>query len=298
MAESRRRDLKLAEVSEKKASGEVADVYERIKKALQVNTVNLVWRVFATKPQFLTAVWEELEPAIDEGFFAAADGIRALAIQRVREAAPVPDHRAFLGDNLHQALQELRVFLEANPRLLILVCALRRSWHGAEVGGAREASPAERSVPEWHPDIDTVSSAHGDLKETFEDMMDLLDLPAPNTDYQALAKWPGYLNPAWQDLRAFVGTEAWRDAADTIDWVAEHAALALPATVRVNPSRPGDLGLEEREIDDVATWIETFHGILPGLIVNTSYLWVGMEGGVRPLNLTQSAEGPAEKAAG
>jgi hypothetical protein len=298
MGESKRRDLKLEEVSEKQASGEVAETYARIKETLQTNVVNLVWRVFATKPRFLATAWDEMDPAVDRGFLAAADGIRALAIERVREATPVPDHRGLLGDDIHQALQELRVFLEVNPRLLILLCALRRSWHEGEVGGTRPATPAERKVPDWHPEIETASSPHGELKGTLEDMTEVLDLPSPNTDYLALAKWPEYLNTAWLDLRVFVGTEAWQDAATTVDWVAEQSAMALPSKIRVSPKRAAELGLEAREVEEVGTWIETFHGLLPGLILNTSYFWVGMEGGVRPLNLSQRGEEPVEKAAG
>jgi hypothetical protein len=298
MAQSKRHDRKLDEVSEKQASGEVAEIYGRIKEALQVNMVNFVWRVFATKPRFLAAVWNELEPSVDQGFLAAGDGIRALAIERVREASPVPDHRGLLGDDIHQALQELRVFLEANPRLLILLCALRRSWQEGEVGGMRPETPAERKIPDWHPEVDTASSPHGELKATLEDMTEVLDLPSPNTDYLALAKWPEYLNAAWQDLRVFVGNEAWRDAATTVDWVAEQTALALPSKIRVSPNRAAEFGLATNEVDEVGTWIDTFHGLLPGLILNTSYFWIGMEGGVRPLNLAQRAEEPIEKAAG
>ena len=298
MGESKRRDLKLEEVSENQASGEVAETYARIKETLQTNVVNLVWRVFATKPRFLATAWDEMDPAVDRGFLAAADGIRALAIERVREATPVPDHRGLLGDDIHQALQELRVFLEVNPRLLILLCALRRSWHEGEVGGTRPATPAERKVPDWHPEIETASSPHGELKGTLEDMTEVLDLPSPNTDYLALAKWPEYLNTAWLDLRVFVGTEAWQDAATTVDWVAEQSAMALPSKIRVSPKRAAELGLEAREVEEVGTWIEMFHGLLPGLIFNTSYFWIGMEGGVRPLNLAQRGEEPVEKAAG
>jgi hypothetical protein len=188
--------------------------------------------------------------------------------------------------------------LEVNPRLLILLCALRRSWHEGEVGGTRPATPAERKVPDWHPEIETASSPRGELKGTLEDMTEVLDLPSPNTDYLALAKWPEYLNTAWLDLRVFVGTEAWQDAATTVDWVAEQSAMALPSKIRVSPKRAAELGLEAREVEEVGTWIEMFHGLLPGLILNTSYFWIGMEGGVRPLNLAQRGEEPVEKAAG
>ena len=117
MAQSAR-ELELREVGEADAPPEVTEVYGRIKETLRVSVVNFVWRVFATKPAFLRGVWDQLEPAVDEGFMQAAEGIRALAIERVRAATQVPDHRSLLGDDLFQAVQELRVFLEVNPRLL------------------------------------------------------------------------------------------------------------------------------------------------------------------------------------
>ncbi len=94
-----------------------------------------------------------------------------------------------------------------------------------------------------------------------------------------LAKWPDYFAPAWQGLRTFVGTESWRGICETAEWIGELAAVALPATVRVSPKEPGELGLESQDVDDVAAWIDTFHRLLPGLIVNTSYLWVGLRSG-------------------
>ena len=58
-------ELKLDEVSESSASPEVAEVYGRIKDTLRVGVVNYVWRVFAAKPQFLKAAWEQLEHLVD-----------------------------------------------------------------------------------------------------------------------------------------------------------------------------------------------------------------------------------------
>ena len=276
----RRRDLKLDEVPEDKAPADVAEIYEDVKNTLRVNIVNLVWRVFATKPKFLEALWGELKPAGDAGFMEAAEGIRAAAIERVQAATTVEDHRPALGGDLHEAVQELRVFLEVNPRLLILLCALKRSWEHGEVGGRREAVPGERGVPNWHPEITVGSPSGSGTTEAMKELVDVLDLPAPNTDYLVLAKWPDYFAQAWSGLRSFVGTAAWRDTCETVDWMAEQAAVALPAKIRVAPQRASEFGLTDEETGEVATWIEAFHGILPGLIVNTSYFWVGLQGGV------------------
>jgi hypothetical protein len=89
--ESSKKDLKFQEVSESDAPPEVEEVYGRIKETLRVGVVNYVWRVFATKPAFLRTVWDQLEPAVDEGFMQAAEGIRALAIERVRAAKEAMD---------------------------------------------------------------------------------------------------------------------------------------------------------------------------------------------------------------
>jgi hypothetical protein len=296
MGEMRRRDLSLTEVYDKQASGEVAETYDRIKQALQANVVNFVWRVFATKPQFLEAAWNELEPAVDKGLLEAADGIRALAIEKVREAAPIPDHRPLLEDDLHKATEELRLFLEVNPRLLILVCALRHSWNRGEVGGMRDAIEADRSIPQWHPQVETESSPSGAAKDALGEMVEVLDLPAPNTDYMVLAKWPDYFTKAWTDLRGFVGTEAWHAIGETVDWVSEHAAMSLPTKIHITPDLAKEIGLSDDETKEIGVWIEAFHGLLPWLIVNTSYFWVGINGGVRPLHLAQDAGTPPGEA--
>ncbi|HEX2069376.1 MAG TPA: halocarboxylic acid dehydrogenase DehI family protein [Actinomycetota bacterium] len=281
MADGRRRDLKLEEISENEASGDVAEIYERIKEVLQVNVVASVWRVFATKPKFLSAVWNALEPAIDRGFLEAADGIRALAIERVGEGQKVADHRSFLGGDLGRAVEEFGVFLETNPKTLILLCALRRSWTGQPIGGIREAAAADRGVPRWQA-APTFGNDRA-VKEVFDEMEDLLDLPAPSPDYRVLAQWPDYLRAAWADLRSFIGNEAWQKACGTVEWVAEQIAVALPARIDVSSARANELGLGPAEADEVGTWINAFHDMLPGTIVNDSFLWIGMFGGRQEL---------------
>ena len=279
MAETRR-DLELPEVSEGDATGEVAEIYDRIRTKLRAGVVPYVWRTFATRPQLLRGLWEAVEPAIDEGFFEAAEGIRALAIERVREGASgIEDHRALLGDELAKAVEELRVFLEVNPRLLILMCALDRAWRGEDVGGVREAEPAEEGVPRWHPpDIETARSSRK-VAGVYDDMAETLDIPAPTADYQVLAKWPAYLRRAWEDLRSFVGTDSYTAVCATIESVADQAAVALPSRIDLSRGDAGALGLQGDEVEEVGGWIASFHRLLPGLIANDSYFWLGMNGG-------------------
>jgi hypothetical protein len=279
MEQTNREETKPDLVDEKGAADEVREVFQEIKETLQVGAVGEPWRAFGTKPRFLQGVWKELEPAVDEGFMEMADAIRAMAVYRVRESGPIPDHRQHLGSDLARASEELRVFLEANPKQLILMCALRHAWNGQAVGGHRTGSPSKRGVPEWHPEVDE-ASPRAKTKEVLDEITHLLDLPAPNTDYLVLAKYPDFLEAAWQDLKAFVGSEAWRAAVASVEWVAEQAAVALPSKISVSPDRREELGLEKEEVDELGAWIETFHETLPGLIVNTSYLQVAMLGGV------------------
>lgn len=281
MAEGKRRALNLRGVGENQAPPQVQEIYERIKNVLRVNVVSAPWQVFATKPRFLTAVWNQLEQAVDRGFLEAADGIRALAIERVGEGQKVEDHRQLLGGDLGRAVEELGVFLETNPKDLILLCALRRSWQGQPVGGAREAVQADQGIPRWlaEPSV----GREGAAKEVFAEIEELVDYPVTPMDYRALAQWPDYLKGAWDDLRSFVGNAAWQRACTTVDWVAEQIAVALPARIDVSAGRASGLGLEQSETDEVGTWIEAFHDTLPGTIVNTSFLWIGLFGGRQEL---------------
>ena len=78
----------------------------------------------------------------------------------------------------------------------------------------------------------------------------------------------------------FVDNDAWRAIARSAQWNARIAAIALPERVDISRENAADLGLEPEEVDEVGTWIDAFDSILPGLIVNTSWLWLGMNGGV------------------
>lgn len=285
---TKRKDLVLDEVSEKDASGEVATTYERIKEGLRSSFVPFMWRVFATKPAFLRAAWDQVEPAVDLGFMEAADALRATALERVREVTAIADHSHLLADDLQRAVEQLRVFLEVNPRQLLLLCALRRSWRGETVGGHRDAIQGPRGVPPWHPKIELGSDSK--VSETLADMEETLDLPVPNTDYRMLAAWPDYLSHAWIDLRAFILTEPWTELCRSLDLVSEQLAIGLPAAIAVSSDHREDLGLEEDDVAEVGRWIEAFHGLLPGLIVNTSYLWLGLKGGTERIAVTELLE--------
>ncbi|HET9242364.1 MAG TPA: hypothetical protein VFN99_02905 [Gaiella sp.] len=82
---------RLAEVPEADAAGRVAAVYEDIRRVTGVDTVALVYRVLASNPETLEAVWDDLAPN--------------LAAPRVRDAALTLD--ASLSNGVSPLVPEL-----------------------------------------------------------------------------------------------------------------------------------------------------------------------------------------------
>ena len=65
--ENTRKGLKMIEIAEKEATGKVAEIYDDIRKTLDMSMVNTIWRNLALKPEVLEWVWSSLKPIYKNG---------------------------------------------------------------------------------------------------------------------------------------------------------------------------------------------------------------------------------------
>ena len=85
------------EVTEKEATGEVAEIYQDIRETMDMPFVNTIWRNFATKEGVLQWVWYSLKPIYESGAVAhyASELRSSLDVSSVSPIAFVDTPKSF-----------------------------------------------------------------------------------------------------------------------------------------------------------------------------------------------------------
>ena len=106
------------------------------------------------------------------------------------------------------------------------------------------------------------------VKRLFQDVKRTLGLPVVNSDYQALAKWPSFFQPAWDDARQWRERDEYRRLQREIAQLGDEAATRLRPAVRLDEREVRDAVGDPAEFDNLRRMVEMFTGLLPGLILN------------------------------
>ena len=192
-------------IAEADATGEIADLYDDIRKTLGVPLVNLIWRNLAATPGALGWAWSSVKPLYKTGRLQAE--ARAL-----RDTLVVPDLPSLPVEALRSAgvdepgERTIRAILESyhrsNPLNLVALSTLLAALRGDPVPDGKSApSP----MPE--PPIEGALPALLALDDMEEDTAALVvavnRLGARGDDHilvsmpRHLAHWPGYLGLYW-----------------------------------------------------------------------------------------------------
>lgn len=269
----------LTEIDEANVSAVLKPTYAEIKDYLRVPLVNLVFRVLANYPEYLQLAWRQLRPNVQTMYFESrADALRARAVEGMAglDQAPVPSDPAIT--------ETLKVFHYVNPKLLLAIAALRAATNGQyprlEELPAAEKRPIGRGVPEGMPNPALVdpATASGRARQVFDAIMSA-GSPVINTDYRALATWPEYLESAWQTVSPLRDRPEFRLLERELRRITEETILVMPFRVEINPHTMRLCGMGEPEIDGVRAILDRFYRLLPGLILNISFLASGALGG-------------------
>lgn len=269
----------LTEVAEADAQGAIKIVYDDIKSTLRVPMVNLVFRVLATYPDYLQLAWRQLKPNLGTVYFETqADSLRSQAVQHVTALGTGP------AVDTADIADVVRVFHYVNPKLLLVVAALRAASNGQyprlEELPASEKRQIPNGIPAGAPTITLIEAEDADeaTHATLEDIKATLQLDRLNSDYRALAAWPDYLTSAWQGLKPLVSRPEYLAIQRELRRSADRAAMILPYRVEINPHIMRLCGLSEEDIDGIRATLDVFYGLLPGLIANLAFMATGALG--------------------
>ena len=258
-----------AQLYDEDATGWKRGLYDDIKHTFRAPIVNWIFRTtMANHPEFLRHVWGQVKPAFETRTFGRVSvEYRDSILSAVEAESELPSYRggelAVEPAEYAELRGQLATFDVVAPRLAVFFELVDRSLSGEPVGtdpvdsrAATEPLPAHldrgRGTPptlasfddppaEIAPTVDSIRSFHG------------LDAGLPSI-YRCLAQWPGYLDPAWDDLEPALRDDGFTDGCAAARTVVEDYVESLPYVPQLDPETlPG--GIDD---DAVAEFRELF----------------------------------------
>jgi hypothetical protein len=247
---------RLAEVPEAEADGEVASLYDDIRRVAGVSTVPLVYRALAVEPAVLEAIWTDLAPNLADA--EVRERAAALGHSGPRPADPTP---VALPLDREQVATTLAIFDRVNTLNAVGLTAL--------LGGVDGLVYAERPAGAADPLAGGLPMA--DLTRLGDETLALLErMSRPVTGggdpvvvpslYRYFAHEHASLEMLWDALQPVVEGRTFAPAAAGVRADAGAIATSLPYRIRRLDSEPA------RSI------VERFLVTIPAMIVVTALI--------------------------
>jgi hypothetical protein len=261
----------LAELRESDATGEIAGIYEQIRRLWGVPYVSSLQRHLATRPGWLEWTWTALGPAFASGVaqaaaWRAADG---LAVPRLaplsRDALAVWGVDA-AGETAIRAT--CASFVRVSPVNLVLSGLLRRILTGDRPAGARNGGPAWTPPTPISPlpalaDPAALPPAQRAVLATLGTTV-AGQVFVPGL-YRMLASWPAFLAHVATVLRPHLDDAATRAAGQQL--LAAVDAL-IPRVFATLPSLPASPAIPPAaEFTEVLAALDTYRKTSPEMVV-------------------------------
>ncbi|MBI3968849.1 MAG: hypothetical protein HY329_24695 [Chloroflexi bacterium] len=122
------------------------------------------------------------------------------------------------------------------------------------------------------------SEASEEPKRLYADIKEALGLPVVNSDYKAMAKWPAFFRPAWEDVKRWRERDEYRRLQQTLAGMADEAATRLAPAGRLEERELRDALGGDSDWENLQKMVPMFTALLPGLIVNDALLRAGVAG--------------------
>jgi hypothetical protein len=238
----------LPEIREADASGDVADIYDQLRRGLRLPIFNLIYRHFATIPGGLRFVWSRLsEPLRDGSLDQARERLAArleianavhLDSTALRAAAANPSDQSDI-------LAITALYNRGNITNLIGLTAIRMLLDAPMSGTELLPSPARwQSAEEPHvdirplPRIDALSPDSARLVRSLAAHHSGAASGVTPSLYLHLGYWPDFLAALAHGLAAPFADGSFARAGDMTRQFAEHEAAALLPAMRSSPPAP------------------------------------------------------------
>jgi hypothetical protein len=273
-------------VPEGDASGRTLEIYQDIKSSLGIPHVNVIFQAYGAHPRFLELMWKLLKPAVEtRDFFSCADRLRAEAYTRAHNYFSIPDlcdrvrEIHFSSGAQHELTDAVELFHYNNPLLLLIAALLLQAFED----GPQQQRSADKGAS--HPVFTqklvkiTEEAAPAPTRKIYEELKRTLGVNFINTDYQAFARWPDFLNMYWSALKPLVSSPLYGESSHALRESAVGLASELPNAPQLSVERMQEIGLGDSEISGAIRITEDFLELLSGLVLNVAFAKIALEGG-------------------
>ena len=268
----------LAELSERDATGDVAEIYAEIRRLCAVPYVSSMQRHLATRPGWLPWAWAAVRPAFADGSAQEA----AWRVSGVSDVGPLPRlSRSALrvlgvdaaGERAIRATCES--FVRVSPTNLVFSGLLRRLLSGDPPRGHRDDGAASwwappPALPALPPLVDLDALPPAERAVALELGTEVAGQPFVPGLYRMLAHWPAYLahvatvlGPRFTDAGTAAGCRA---VLERIDAVVPAVLARLPALPATPPAPPRE------QHGEVLAALERYRETSPQMIVYGSLI--------------------------
>ena len=187
-------------ITEDQASGEIAQLYEDIRRSLGVPVVNLIWRHLATIPGALPWAWNSLKPLYANGAITNAAASLRSSLRpesNLGISSSTLKSVSLSSDDLRSITVVLNSYERSNSLNLIALNALLAKIDGVEdhtQDGLAQVTADDGLVHGEMPELLVLSNMEASVRELVEDLSRIGGrsdiLPSM---YRHLAHWPQYL---------------------------------------------------------------------------------------------------------
>ncbi len=250
---------------------------EEIRRALRLPYVPQSIARLAAVEGYLEFVWPQLASSVETaGFLGSARYMADMALDAVEDVETEGESelpallRASLSTADLDAIAEVvDLFHYAQPQLLLLLAACAEAWDRDAVGGQGRPEPrdvTDRERTHAAMRLELVEATQPPLPEIAE----TLGLDDPPDLYRAVARWPVYLDAAWEELQHLGAYPDFRRRGRALYFYARAGARFLAQPLRANPAALRGAGL-----DDAA--IEAAHEVLDAALPATATMMMHAE---------------------
>lgn len=242
---------------------------------------------------FLPFAWEQLAASVETaGFLGSALYMADMALDAVEEVYDEPQlSRTTLADDglgedeLDELVAVLDVFHWLHPQLLLLAAALAEAFDRGQVGGqgrAEERVLTDRDAAHLATPVRLVTPDSAPLPAVAA----ALGLDAAPDLYRAVACWPRYLEPAWDELQHLSAYPDFRRRGRALYYYARSGARFLATPLQLDEAALREAGISTATAEAARSVVDR---ALPGLatmMMHTCAMRVGL--GIHDREVVQS----------
>ena len=265
------------ELAERDATGEIAGIYDEIRRLCAVPYVSSMQRHLATRPGWLPWVWAALRPAFASGRAQEA-AWRITAAADLPRVEPVPREALRTWGVDAAAEATIRAvcdsFIRVSPINLLLSGLLRRLLGGERPGDTSSIPDRIWMPPPPLPSLPSLVAVHARPAAQRDVLLSLATMvdgqPFVPGLYRMLAHWPSFIAYVAGPLRRHLDAPATREAGQRLLEALDAEIPALFATLPPLPARPPMP--PAREFGSVLAALDAYRKTSPEMVVFSSLI--------------------------